>query len=375
MKVYTVTFNSNINFGARLQAYALAKFLNDQEDIECEILNYYYPGWENSWKLFRKPKSFRDFLKNLYLALHLRDVIEIKKKHKLFLDFVSDNMPVANEKYNRTKLLQNAPLADAFVCGSDQVWNMSRTKDLSFFLDFVEKGTAKKISYAASIAEPWTKEDIDMVKPWLDEFDGISIREEGNLSQLGEVVPNKSPIVVCDPVFLLSKQEWESFSSMQLCPQEPYIFCYFIGLVPYAAETVAKIRRMLGFRLVYLQLQLEVRDTFHSDKTIIAASPKDFVGLIRNASFVVTNSFHASAFSLIFKKDFVFVPRKKDNERIFSLMKMFNISDVFVTKEKLEKLTPDDLKVDYTLTDASYKVFTDLSKNYLLDTLHGKKRN
>lgn len=375
MKVYTVTFNSNVSFGARLQAYALAIFLNDQNDIECEILNYYYPGWKISWKLFPKPKSFRDLLKNIYLALHVREVIEIKKKQRMFREFVSKCMPVAKEKYDRTKLLQSPPLADAFVCGSDQVWNLTRTRDLTFFLDFVKKGTAKKLSYAASISEPWTKEDIEIVKPWLNEFDGLSIREEGNLPQLREVLPDKNPIVVCDPVFLLSKQEWESFSSTQLCPQEPYIFCYFIGADSLVIEIVAKIKKLLGYKVVYLQLNLNARDHFHSDKTIIAADPKDFVGLIKNASFVVTNSFHASAFSLLFRKNFVSIPRKKDNERIKSLIKVFKISDVFMTREKLGKLTKEDLMVDYSLTDAAYTEFTDFSKNYLLDTLYGKESN
>lgn len=375
MKVYTVTFNSNVNYGARLQAYALAKFLNNQNDIECEILNYYYPGWKTSWKLFPKPKSFRDLLKNLYLSLHVRDVIEIKKKHRMFREFVSECMPVAHEQYDRTKLLQNPPLANAFVCGSDQIWNLSRTRDLSFFLDFVKKGMAKKISYAASISEPWTKKDIDIVRPWLNEFDGISIREEGNLPQLRAIIPDKNPIVVCDPVFLLSKHEWESFSSTRLCPQEPYIFCYFIGIDSLAIEAVSKIRKLLGFKIVFLQLRLNTKVYFHSDKTIIAANPKDFVGLIKNASFVVTNSFHASAFSLIFRKDFVSIPRKKDNERITSLMKMFKLSGVFMTKEKMEKITKEDLKVDYSLTDAAYTEFTVFSKNYLLNTLHGKESN
>ena len=375
MKVYTITFNSNVNYGARLQAYALAKYLNNQKDIECEILNYYYPGWKTSWKLFPKPNSFRDLLKNIYLAAHVRDVIEIKKKHRLFREFVSECMPIAHEQYDRTKLLQSPPLADAFVCGSDQIWNLTRTLDLSFFLDFVKKGTAKKLSYAASMAEPWTPEDIDIVKPWLNEFDGISIREEGNLPQLREIVPDKNPIVVCDPVFLLSKQEWGTFSSTKLCPQEPYIFCYFIGLDSLAIETVVKIKKLLGYKVVYLQLNLSTRVYFPSDITIIAASPKDFVGLIKNASFVVANSFHASAFSLIFRKDFVCIPRKKDNERILSLMKMFKINDDFMNKEKLVKLTKENIKVDYSLTEASYKEFTDLSKQYLLDTLHGKEGN
>lgn len=373
MKVYTVTFHANSNYGAKLQAFALAKFLNNQKDIDCEVLNYNYPRSDASWKLFPKPKSFRDLLKNIYLALHVRYVIEIKKKHRKLRDFVAQNLPVSKEVYYRSKLLQNVPLADAFVCGSDQIWNLSRTRDSTFFLDFVKKGTAKKISYAASISEPWTKDDIEIVKPWLNEFDGLSIREEGNLPQLREILPAKKPIVVCDPVFLLSKHEWDTFSSTQLCPQEPYIFCYFIGVDSLVMDTVAKVRKICGYKLVYLKINS--KDHFHSDKTIIAANPKDFVGLIKNASFVVTNSFHASSFSLIFKKDFVCIPRKKDNERILSLMKKFKFSDVFMTKEKLEKLTKEDLKVDYSLTDAAYTEFTDFSKKYLLNSLHGKENN
>lgn len=373
MKVYTLTFHLNTNFGAIIQAYALAKYLNEQDDTECEILDYHYPNWDNSWHIFHKPRTFRDFLKNIYLATNIRALWRVKRRNKAILRFKNNLLPIGEAYFDREIVSRKQPEADAFVVGSDQVWNYNYVKDTCFFFDFVKKGTAKKLSYAASMADPWPDEWAQKIKPLLEEFDGISLREEGNLPLLKSLLPDKNPVVVCDPVFLLDKSEWLKIASTRNCPKEPYAICYFLGTGSLDVATVAKIRNLLGLKIVHLQLT--ALDKFNSDKCVVIADPSDFVGLIANASFVITNSFHASALSVIFRKNFTFVPKSIANERIVSLMRMFKFSDVFMTKERLANITKEDLTVDYSQTDAAYKVFTDFSKNYLLDTLHGEKRD
>ena len=110
-------------------------------------------------------------------------------------------------------------------------------------------------------------------------------------------------------------------------------------------------------------------DKFKSEYNIRIASPTDFVGLIKNATYVCTNSFHCSAFSIIYRKNFMFVPKNMANERITSLIDKFHLSDVFVSKDKIQTMTIEDLKVDYSRTEGCIEGFIAQSKEYLHNAL------
>lgn len=364
MKVFTITTQYANNMGALLQCYALSKYLNSLDNIECEVLQYLPEGYNRSWTSFHKPRSFRDVIKLIYEFARFDLQIARKRKQSKMKKFISDFIPLSQKKYRRNDVISNPPDADAFVVGSDQIWNFKLRKDVTYFLDFVNQNT-KKISYAASVADDWCEEDINLIKPTLTRFDKISIREVGNLPCVNAALIDKEATVVCDPVFLLSRNEWDDVKVNHKI-KEPYIFCYFLSVSPFAVETVRKIREITGYKVVHLNLN--VLDKFHSDIVIKDADPKEFIGLISNAFYVCTNSFHCSAFSLIYRRNLTFVPKHMANERVVQLEKIFGI-DVIMNPNKLDSLNKENLLTDYSNVKSGEE-FIEYSKEFLINSLN-----
>ena len=363
LSVLTLTTQYANNMGALLQCHAMAKYLITQENVECQVLQYRPIGYNKSWTFFNKPHSLRDFIKNLYFLINPNLLVSKIKKQKIMRKFIRDYIPLSDRQYKRIDIERNPPKADAFICGSDQIWNFKYRRDLTYFFDFVDKQESKIIAYAPSIADPWSKKDEQFIAPYLQRFDALSIRESSNLDQVKKLAPDNHPVVVCDPVFLLNRKQWDEIADTKLQPKEPYVFCYFLSVTPLAVETVRKIKELTGLKIVHFNLN--ALDKFNSDYNIRIAGPTDFIGLISNATYICTNSFHCSAFSIIYRKNFVFVPKNMANERIYSLMDKFHISDVFVTKDKIKGITIEDLNVDYSKTDQSDDDFIAESKEYL----------
>lgn len=367
MKVLTITTSYANNYGALLQCYALSHYLNQQQGIECEVIQYYRPNANNSWEIVRTPQCMRDVLRNLYVLAHFKMVYAIKRKNEKMRQFINNFIPLTKESWHTPEEIRhNPPQADAYICGSDQIWNMKylfKGKTV-YFLDFVREG--KRIAYAPSIADPWQEEHIRMLSPHLSKFDAISIREKGNLGQVQQIFPEAT--VTIDPVFLLSRENWTSFANTSLCPKEPYILCYFLSVTDFAVKAVKKIRELTGLKVVHLNLN--ALDKFNSDYNIKVADPRDFVGLIANATYLCTNSFHCSAFSVIFRKNFVFIPKNMANERVINLQNLFKLGDICLNENKLATLTKEKLAIDYTNGTASSEAFIRYSKEFLNKALY-----
>lgn len=371
MNIYTLTTQYANNMGALLQCYALSKYLNEIENVDCRVLQYLPSEYNRSWSFFNKPRSFRDLVKNIYCLLNPNILLPKIKKQNIMRKFISDYIPLSQNQYERKDIEKNPPKADAFICGSDQIWNFKYRRDLTYFFDFVNKEESKIIAYAPSIADPWSKKNEEFIAPYLRRFDSISVRESSNLAQVKKLSPNNNPVVVCDPVFLLEKRQWNEIADTTLKPNEPYIFCYFLSVTPLAVEVVKKMRELTGLKV--LHFNLNALDKFNSEYNIRIAGPTDFIGLISRATYVCTNSFHCSAFSIIYRKNFIFIPKNMANERITSLMDKFGISNVFASKERIESLKLEDLEVDYSNTEVCISNFISQSKEFLHNSLSDER--
>lgn len=367
MKILTITTQYANNMGALLQCYALSRYINSLDNADCEVLQYFPKGHNRSWTIFHKPRSFRDVIKLAYDALRVDLLIVRWRKQKKMRRFISKYIPLTTAKYKRKDILSNPPKADAIVVGSDQIWNFKLRTDFTYFLDFTTAGT-KRISYAASVADDWTEEQIKMISPIIKKFDSISIREKGNLCCVNAAIGSPLAKVVCDPVFLLTRDDWDSVKAPQLV-KEPYIFCYFLSVSPMAVDAVKRIKELTGLKIVHLNLN--TLDKFNSDIEIKDADPLDFVSLISHAAYVCTNSFHCSAFSIIYHRNLTFVPKHMANERITQLQEKFGIN-VMLTLEKLTKLSIEDITTAYPDVDGEANQFIEQSKQYLIEALYGK---
>lgn len=337
--ILTHFYNSD-NYGGVLQAYALCRVLNEmgydaeqiQITIKCEKFDI-FDAKEN-----RKPKQSK-ILKRAWnkwnrLCYGVDNICESRKK--AVLDFAKMSVPHSREIYSDKDVIKTLDIYDVFITGSDQVWNMDYYMP-AFFLDFVPDGVPK-FSYAASIAKNQISEsEKSYFKETLRDYIGISVREENAIDMLSSIAPVQIQWVV-DPVFLLSKTSWEEISADRLYDKH-YIFCYFLGNNSVSREIAIEYAKMLGYQIVtmqYLAKEYSRMDRQFGDIRINDASPPQFISLIRNAELVVTDSFHAVAFSLIFEKKFIATQRTSENDmisRLDSILHLVNENDKYISNE------------------------------------------
>lgn len=341
MKISTITCHNVYNHGASLQAYALSAYLCSLGH-EVEIINY-RPDLQNAQPFYTSvPQHYDRFgLRQAYIVAKLPSRVREAKRRKAFDLFTQQYMPIGSTIYtNLDALSANPPAADLYIAGSDQIWNTELRTDAAFYLDFGPKET-KRISYAASFATTQLREGTeDFVKSQLANFDEISVREESGINILQSL--GYSGTLVVDPVFLLSREHWERIASEDGCG-ECYILVYdFERGGP--IETIAKrLARLMGCKIY--SIGFEGKRYTHRD--FVTYGPSSFVSLIRNAACVVSNSFHATAFSMIFQKNFFVVNRTDGlNVRMSDLLSRYGLSDRLIDVNATDKRLTSN--IDYT---------------------------
>ena len=360
MIIKTITCHDVYNHGASLQAYALQTYL-ESIGHTIEIIGYkpdylsrHYQLWNVDNSVYDKP-----IIKQLYLVAKLPVRLLALKRKRLFDIFTKKYLKLTTKRYHSSEeLKRNPPQADVYIAGSDQIWNtlFQTGRDDAFYLDFAPS-SAKRISYAASFAtEDVADEYRPFIRKMLQNFDAVSIRERCSLPLLASL-GRTDGVAVCDPVFLLTREQWENMLPNQQI-HEKYLLVYDTEYSPkvkeiakrIAKEKKLKIYNVSAFRIGY------------ADKDLWASSPTDFVQLIRDASYVVSNSFHATAFSLIFERDFCVVNRTEGiNERMKSLLEGYHLEERMVSAYAALPLA----SIDYQEVRILLQKDIDYSKDFL----------
>ena len=357
MKIKTITCHDVYNPGASLQAYALAAYLTEQGH-EVQIIDYKPEYLSRHYRLdwVANPRFDRPLVRQAYLLAKLPGRLKARKslRKQRFDDFRREYLPVTPVRYESVEALRrNCPEAELYIAGSDQIWNpvFPNGKDPAFFLDFVPEGK-KKISYAASFSvESLEEEDKLRIKPWLENLDGISVRETSGVTLLAQM--GLAGVQVMDPVFLLDAEHWKKLAVRP--DAEGYILVYDFD----SSETVRMIARNLaektGKKIISV-FPMEDAAEIWSDM-----GPREFLGAIENADCVLSNSFHATAFSLIFQKEFYVVNRQeKINTRMQDLLGAVSCP------ERLIHSLPEDVpELDYPKICRRRTALTEQSKEFL----------
>jgi hypothetical protein len=171
---------------------------------------------------------------------------------------------------------------------------------------------------------------------------------------------------VCDPVFLLSVERWRLISKTPKM-KKPYILCYFLNPSREAVAIVKKIKKMTGLKVV--QIDINNINKIPTDVDVLDASPEEFVGYIENAEYVVTNSFHCTAFSVLFQKNLLVIKKQSANSRMISLLNSVGLSSRIVSEKDVDEMTVKDLVVDYSTNFDTFEKFISQSKEYLTNAL------
>lgn len=356
MTIKTITCHEVYNHGASLQEYALLYYLN-QQGHKAEAIHYkpdYLSGHFNLWSV-GNPRFNKPFLKQLYILAKLPNRIVSLKRKKAFDQFHAKYIPTGNIKYTSNEELKaRLSEADAFICGSDQIWNsfFQNGKDPAFYLNFVPEDKIK-LSYAASFAIEQLEESVKpLVKENVSRFNAIGVRETSGvriLKELGIV----NVVQVLDPIFLLDKEHWNQF----VAPiNEDFVFVYDFDSNPTIKQIALQLKKEKGWKIFTVNSNIDYADT-----NFYLEGPEKFISLVSQSKFNLTNSFHSTAFSILFEKQFVVVNRmEKINTRMRDLLDLFGIENNLIDDKHTELSSINYQEIDLRLEYLKLK-----SQNFL----------
>lgn len=355
MEIKTITCHNAYNYGASLQAYALQHFLQSLgHNVQIiDFLPYYFQTRYNLHYISPTSKYYKichlhpfltyslNFIKSKYL-----DKTWGRKRN--FDNFTKQFLTLTENRYETSIVLkENPPQADIYIAGSDQIWNtdMNNGKEPAYYLDFGDS-KSKRISYAASFGISKIESNIkEFVRQNLYKFDSISVREQTGIKILQELGIKGE--LVLDPVFLLNKQEWQKLSQASLkyanIKNNHYILVYDFTNDERTKQMAYKIKAETNLPIVSIN---DYTPMDYADININNAGPLEFINLINNASTIVSNSFHATAFSIILEKEFYVYPLKGQNNssRMTDLLNILEIIDRFNTQNPQKKLEYNRIK-------------------------------
>ena len=326
-KIGIITFHAAENFGSALQAYALQKILQGY-GFDVYIIDAILELDMQQYNVFRT-YLYLEHPKNL-----VRDILHFpytKKRKTNFKMFKEQYMNLTPKKYNLGKdsLEELNSFFDIFVCGSDQIWNLNCTNGFvpEFFLDFV-KNDRKKISYAPSMPCEISPQYYEKVRRSINRIDYVSVREKQSVKYLCESLKiDKSISTVLDPTLLLNKNNYiNEFKLVE--DNKKYIFVYMLydenkGQMDKVIDLALDLskNKKLNIKYVYMNKIKKLKNA----EFVLGIGPKEFLEMIYNAEYVITNSFHATIFSILFEKSFCVIKRIGSQSRMIELLRMIKM--------------------------------------------------
>lgn len=360
-KIGIITILKVNNYGAELQAYATQAYLK-KLGYDAEIIDYLFyknPQFirtKRSTPLFHFPfkKRLAEFIYPIWAQLKsLGNRRQQKLRERKFAEFHRKNTSMS-VTYRSVDELYDAHMDyDIYLTGSDQVWNPGVYSSIApYFLDFAPQDH-KRIAYAASFGVSQIPKD---ARPYYAEFlsryDAIGVREK-NAVELVNDIAQKSAEWVLDPTLLLTSNEWLQIAlPVNVDTDAPYILLYELTPCDYIQQLARNIKSKTNWQIIRICKDASREDKDKTIVNVIDAGPAEFLYLFSKASFVITNSFHGTAFSINFHRPFytVLPLRKQNNSRQRSLLELFCLTDRLLIEGDP---CPEQLiqSIDYTTID------------------------
>lgn len=334
MRIGIITFwESKDNYGQILQAYALQRFLRNKGHA-AYVIRYRNSVKRNLIWWLKLPLKIARYL---YLITFQKSEYELNKRFKAqrklieeenakhprnFNSFKEKYIQFSDNIYDYHSLFENPPEADAFIAGSDQIW---RGLSPVFYLQFVPKGKLC-IAYAPSFGGiEFTHKQLEVLKKYLKRFSILGMREQYGV-ELCQKAGRNDALLVADPTLLLSKDNYNQI----LVPsniKDDYLFLYLLGNdMALDISSVYEWAKKQNLKVVYVASQGRF-----DDYEKMYPNVDEWLGLIKDAKYVVTNSFHGTVFSIIMNKQFVTIPLigafSKMNGRIFDLLSKLKLEN------------------------------------------------
>lgn len=366
IKVGIITFHRAQNYGAVLQCYALSNYLTTL-GCDVEVIDYYPKVFREEYSSFPmtafKKASFSEKMHTL--VYYFRNLPYTKKRKKVFALFLQNYINLSSTQFDDANRMIGG--YDVLFFGSDQVWNPKLTQGFDdVFTGNFKKGNTKFVSYAASTmmdsVEIDSEELTHAFQSILNRFDMVSVRERAFADYLNNL-KIKNVVLVGDPVLLLNEEQW---SRLAIRPNENrYLLLYSVPRSSIISNKAKDIAFEKGMKMIEIASngRLYVNGMY---KKII--SPEEYVGFFQYADFIVSSSFHGTAFSVIFKKPFIHLLKGNSYDgRAYGLLEELHLTDRAITLDT-NQVPPDDFWNKFF--EDSYSKMKENSKNFINKALY-----
>lgn len=349
-KVGIITQHRVVNYGSVLQTYALQEKIKELGYV-CEVIDY-YPERFTPLGMLKRIKNKGDKFKKSFLIRTAARVIIIPSyaiRFHMFFKFLNNHIDMTSKTYKTEKELEEENFGyDIYCTGSDQVWNYGWNEKIEspYYLAFAPD-SARKISYAASFGKSKLEhEEIGETRKLLKRYDKISLRELSGVKIVDELGIEGS-VNVLDPTLLLTGEDWRKISSGKYT-DDKYILIYNLNRNPRIDSYAKELSGKTGLEVRYLSYQLH--EFYKNGKMFCNPQVEDFLALVDGAQYVVTDSFHATAFSLNFNKEFIIVYPEKYSTRLQNILEILNLTNRVAKDEKDMSIV--ESRIDYNRVNA-----------------------
>jgi len=328
MKISIITVLNTVNYGSVLQTLATQNFW-EKLGYEVEFVDYMRPdqtlGGRISQKLHSRPKGLKKTLK--WPVRTMIEIISTTLSYKVFRSFIKENIKLTNRIYTSFGELQQAvPEADVYCTGSDQMWNSIWNQGIehSFFLEYAPVGK-KRIAFSTSIGKTeFEEKEATQIVPLIKKYDLITLREQSAVDLLRKY--GISSTCILDPTLLMSKEQWQEYIP---APNKygKYLLVYQLhnehdnANFDEAVKEIAASKDLQIIRIAYSYSDRKI------GKKIVMPSIVEFLSLIHHAEYIVTDSFHGTAFSINLNRPFSVVYPAHFSTRMDNILELTGLKD------------------------------------------------
>lgn len=342
MKIGMITYHNALNYGAVFQCHALYDYLCDMQNVDSvEVINYENKIVEDKDNIVKLLMRTRSISRKAKLFISIPQLLKkkygfnsYKKSMNISKRYCSDSIYGIRNEY------------DAFIIGSDQLWNFKMNGyDTTYYLPFLERKN-KIVSYGTSIgASDIPERIIQEFTESLEQFSAISVREEIAKEIINGLLPNKPVSVVLDPVFLMGRKYWMKYGKAKKRDQIVYYF--------FNSENINQAQNILNdigandYRIKKICGGISLKDYLSPQIGVcMSASPEQLLRIISSSKLALTDSFHCTAMSIIYHTPFVvFLSGNPGSDaRIVQLLHVCGLeSRIYFEKFKLNEIDWDDV--------------------------------
>ena len=365
MKIGIITWFTGPNYGTNLQAIALQYYLRNH-GYEVNLINYEVPQANVTRekkpfirKLLNQPKKYAvKFAMNRYKY-------KIAERDRKLRNSIITKCILTPEIKTIDELVKTCNEFDLLICGSDQIWNPN-WYDKFYYADYEDIKT-NRISYAPSMGVNTIPDSVVVkIKHGLRQFKAVSVREEKAAALLAPYL-NEKPQVVVDPTLLLTSKDWMDIFPDAGYEGDDYIFAFFLNDEKNHLEAIREFAKILKYKLILVPYK---GATYLQKADIYAdAGLEDMLNLIRNAKYVITDSFHVTVFSIIHRKQFYTFQRFKEdkftsqNVRVTNLLSMVDLSERLIPYQSTKIKMLNDINYDRHIEKLNVEI--EKSKEFL----------